>query len=398
MQILTTSLLLLLMIIVTGCAFLDRRRRRAAALPCPVSVIVPCFNDGETVGDTLRSVFASWPEQLLEVVVIDDASTDDSSRRILDVARAFPIRVVSNTVNTGKSESLNRAVRAARHDLVLCLDADTLLTEEALRDMINRLVHDTRVGAVSCPYKPVNRGFLPAMQAIEYSMMRLGQGAGNLFSALALWGGCLMTRRAAFDEAGGFSRHAITEDVDLAFKLNRAGWRVEQSFVFVCTHVPTTWRVWLRQKMRWTSGGFQCVFAYPGVLLRNPVQMTFICTYAVLAMLCLYGAASEDSLFSIGRSLAGLWMHDVPFGALLDFMRLTHGADLVIRLVAGLGLNLVSLVYVIPTISRMREALRLALVLPFSMAYLPLYILVSMLGLGFWFTTLRRTPEGARAW
>ncbi len=398
MNLLAPILFMTLMVTVLACATLDRRRKRSPAGMVPVSVIVPCFNDGATVEATLRSVFASWPEHLLEVMAINDCSRDDSLAGIERVAREHAVRVIDNKVNMGKAESLNRAVAAARHELVLCLDADTLLTAEAMKDMLARLAHDRRVGAVSCPYKPVNRGFLPAMQAIEYSMLRLGQGAGNVTSTLALWGGCLMVRRAAFAEAGGFSLNAITEDVDLAFKLNRAGWKVEQSFVFVPTHVPAVWRVWVRQKMRWTAGGFQCVFKYPKVWLRNPLQMLFISSYTVLTVSGLYGIAADTSLFSIGQYVADLVARDIPLDAVWRITSIYYGQVLAVKLLTSVGFSLFSLVYVLPTISGIRNWMRIALVVPFSVGYFPLYLLVSLLGFTFWFFRLRRVSHGERAW
>ncbi len=398
MHIVTTGLLLILMMTMTVCVWFDRRRKRVPSPLSPVSILVPCYNDEATVGATLRSIFASWPETLLDVTVIDDASTDASLARIREVAAVHPLAVVCNPVNQGKSVSLNRAVLGARHERVLCLDADTLLTRPALQDMITRLTHDPRIGAVSCPYKPANRGFLPAMQAIEYSMLRLGQGAGNVTSALALWGGCLMVRRDAFDAVDGFSLHAITEDVDMAFKLNRAGWRVEQSFVFVSTHVPADWKSWFRQKMRWTSGGFQCVFSYPGVWLRNPLQVMFITVYAAMAMLCVLAPANENSLFQVGQDITALCRLNLPLERVWDLTWLQHGTGLMVGLLASLVLSIMSLVYVIPTISRLQDWIRIVLVLPFSLGYFPLYVLVSMLGFLFWFITLRRKPVTARAW
>lgn len=398
MHIITSSLLAFVMLTMSLCAWYDRRRKRATATPRAITVIVPCYNDAETVGATLRSIFAAWPTRLLDVVAINDTSRDESLARIREVADRHPITIIDNQSNLGKSESLNRAIAAARNDLILCLDADTLLTAKALQDMLDRIAHDPCIGAVSCPYSPINRGFLPAMQAIEYSMLRLTQGAGNVTSALALWGGCLMLRRGAFNAVGGFSHHAITEDVDLAFKLNRAGWRVEQSFVFVQTHVPTTWKTWLKQKTRWTSGGFQCTFAYPGVWLRNPLQVLFISVYAAMAMLCVFAPADDNSLLQIGRDIGGLIRLDIPLRMVMDLAMLQHGTDLLIGLLASFTLNLLSLIYVIPTISRLQDWLRLALVLPFSLGYFPLYVIVAAAGLFFWFTTLRRTPQGQRAW
>jgi poly-beta-1,6-N-acetyl-D-glucosamine synthase len=397
MNVFTSLLFLPLMMAVCACALWDRRKRRGRAEPMPITVIVPCYNDAATVADSLRSIFAAWPRDLLQVITFNDASTDDSMERIREVARECPVEIIDRASNVGKAQALNLASERARYEWILCLDADTLLHRDAVEDMLGRLAHDPRVGGVSCPYSPVNRGFLPAMQAIEYSMLRLGQGAGNVTSTLALWGGCLMVRRRAFQSVGGFSVNAITEDVDLAFKLSRAGWRVEQSFVFIRTHVPCQWSGWLRQKVRWTAGGFQCFFRYPEVWLRNPLQTLFILAYAALTVVGLAGIATDNSLLNIGEDIAGM-LGQMPLGRVWDAAWLAHGPAMLAGVASAIGFSLFSLVYVIPTISRANDLLRLLLVIPFSVGYYPLYLLASVLGFAFWFAALRRIDGTRRAW
>ncbi len=346
----------------------------------------------------MQSVFESWPEDLLQVIAVNDCSTDDSLSRIQAVAREHPLDIIDQPENTGKAKALNLAFERARHAHVLFLDADTLLNSKALEDMLSRMEHDSRVGGVSCPYSPINRGFLPSMQAIEYSMLRLGQGAGNVTSAMALWGGCLMVRRESFLSAGTFSVNAITEDVDLAFKLSLAGWRVEQSFVFIHTHVPEKLRTWMRQKVRWTAGGFQCIFAYPRVWLCNPLQMMFISAYTILTVTGIASImSSEHSLLNISEDVATM-AGSMPVGAVWDATLLSYGPILLTKCAAGIGFSLFSLMYVIPTISRSDSIARLLLFIPFSMGYFPIYLLVSLFGFTFWFVTLRQIGKKDRAW
>lgn len=398
MHPLPTMIFVLLVSTVLACVFCDRRKRRLPAFGRPLSVVIPCYNDANTVGDSIRSVFAAYPASLLDVIVVDDASTDDSAVRIRDAQRDFPIRVVGGKPNRGKVGVLNSTIPETRNELVLCLDADTMVSPEAVTDMLSRITNTESVGAVSCPYAPLNRGFLPAMQAIEYSMLRFGQGAGNVTSALALWGGCLMLKKAAWEAVGGFSPNAITEDVDLAFKLNRAGRKVEQSFVFVRSHVPDRWRPWFRQKLRWTAGGFQCVFRYPGVWARNPLQVLFVSSYVLLTACWIRGVAGDSSLLQIGRHVIPLWADGVPIGEVARLTDALYGSLLAAKLIGGLVFSSFSLIYVVPTISRVEDWVRIGLIVPFSMAYFPLYLAVSLVGLVFWFSSLRRLPTSERAW
>lgn len=378
---------------------LDRRRRRVLRGRPRLSVLIPCYNDGASVGDTIASVFASYDRDRLEVIVIDDSSSDDSASRLAELRRDYPFLLLTNATNRGKSPSLNAAARLASHELLLFLDADTQLNAAALGDLLARLESDPRLGAVSCPYRPANRGVLPKMQEIEYNMLLLTQGAHNLTSAMALWGGCLAARRAAFDQVGGFSPHAITEDVDLAFKLNRCGWRVEQSFVAVASIVPRSLRAWIRQKLRWTSGGIQCYVRHTPVWLRNPIQIFFVVCYSLLTL------TSIPTLFAdlrFGEHVVALFraLYDVyPLRVSLAHVYASYGTDMVKRVLQSGAFCLFSTIYVLPLVQRTRDVLKLLLVIPFSLAYFPAYILVSLIGIAIGLRSLKwLNPAAVKGW
>ena len=90
MSLFATIFYLVLMALVFACAAWDRRKHRVVPSQTALTIVVPCYNDGATVRDTVASVFDCWPRKQLEVVVIDDASTDDSALRInaLEIGRA----------------------------------------------------------------------------------------------------------------------------------------------------------------------------------------------------------------------------------------------------------------------------------------------------------------------
>lgn len=386
----------LLMILMLALSEIDRRHPRRLRQPRPISIVVPCYNDGESVTATVESVFRACPHDLVDLIVVNDCSTDDSLARIRGLAERFPIRVVDNERNKGKARSLNDVIPTALHELVLCLDADTLLNRPALADMVARMDADPRLGAVSSPYRPLNRGFLPTMQAIEYNMLLLTQGAHNVLSAMALWGGCLMVRKTAFLEAGGFFLNAITEDVDLAFRLNRIHWRVEQSFRPVRSLVPQTWRAWVRQKIRWTSGGMQCYIRHFRVWARNPIQIFFILSYSLLV------ASTLPLLFegiAIGESIALFWNEDLTFARNFINLNRAFGLD-VLRRLARAGLCcFFACIYIPPMIHRARDFWKMILALPYSLVYFPVYIVVSLFGTAKGIRSLIR-PKAAdtRAW
>ena len=357
---------------------IDRRHPRKLKKKRPVSIVIPCYNDAESVGNTIRSVFRTYHEDLIDLIVINDCSKDNSLETIQSFQKKYSFRIVDNKENKGKARSLNDTIPLARNDLVLCLDADTLINVPSLSDMIARMDADPRLGAVSCPYRPSNKGFLPILQAVEYSMLLLTQGAHNLTSAMALWGGCLMVRKTAFLDVGGFRLDAITEDVDLAFLLNRKKWRVEQSFRPVHSLVPQKIKAWVRQKLRWTSGGTQCYARHIRVWIRNPIQIFFILSYSVLI------ASTIPALFDrieIVSSVQGTWRGNISF--LANFLNLNSAFTKdVFRRLSSIALCYIpSFIYIIPMIHRPKDIWKFILVIPFSVLYFPAYIIVSFFGI-----------------
>src|SRR3989338_886250 len=102
--------------------------------PLPfVSIIVPAYNEGAHVAACVRSLLAlDYPRKRMEVIVVDDASADDTSAQ----ARALGVRVVRNARNKGKAASLNRGIAVARGSLIATVDADSVVARSILKRMI----------------------------------------------------------------------------------------------------------------------------------------------------------------------------------------------------------------------------------------------------------------------
>lgn len=399
MALIPFFVLLALMLFCVAAAWWEHRRPRRQAPSIPISVLIPCYNDGATLATTLDSVFASYDPALLDVLIGNDASTDDSADVIDALAANYPIRVVHHTINRGKSQTLNQLAALAHHDLLVFIDADTQLNAHAMTDMLTRLHHDPTVGAVSCAYQPTNSGWLPSLQSIDYSMIATVQGGYNIFSALALWGGCIAVRRTAFLEAEGFSDAAITEDVDLAHKLNRNGWRVQQSMIPVKSWVPESMQSWVRQKIRWTAGGFQCLWNHPSVWLKNPMHVVLMTLYAFLSINCLVvlvrNIITLGAVFDLLHTLSTFY----PWNALFPLIAHLASVFVVESVSLLLAFTLLNAVYVIPWMQRWRDLGKLILLPPFVMLYFPVYVVVSMMGLGHFVRHAQRLAlKEARAW
>jgi cellulose synthase/poly-beta-1,6-N-acetylglucosamine synthase-like glycosyltransferase len=398
MQWLSLLLLVALLGTVVVLCLIDRRKRRPAGGTPPVSFLIPCFNDGATIRTTVESIFRSYADGLFEILVADDCSTDDSARVLESLSHDPRVRLFRNEQNIGKARTLNNLVDQAHHDLIVFLDADTALSAKAMTDMLRRMNADSRMAAVSCPYQPMNRGLFACMQSIEYSMMTLVQGAYNVSSALAIWGGCFAVKKAAFNAAGRFTLSAITEDVDLAHKLGALGWRTEQSMVPVRSLVPDTLRGWMRQKIRWTAGAFQCMFRHPRVWMRNPLHVVLVFIYSIMSVLFMAGVIGQTRTVDRMVFTLDILNDFLPWNEALRTMLELYRPSISVGILPALSFSLISVVYVVPLISRLRDLLLVLLVVPFSLAYFPLYAIMSLVGFGYFGLVCRRLAQDARAW
>lgn len=102
-----------------------------------VSVLLPCFNEGAHVYDTIKSIIDSdYPPELVEIVAVDDCSADDSFAYLKKAEAKFPnVRAVRNEVNSGKHYSLSKALSYATGEIVICIDSDCIFAKDAISEM-----------------------------------------------------------------------------------------------------------------------------------------------------------------------------------------------------------------------------------------------------------------------
>lgn len=232
-----------------------------------VSVLVPAYDEAVGIEATVRSLVASDHTGPLEVVVVDDGSSDGTPELVealVEREGLTGVRVVRQA-NAGKAMALARGAREARHDLLVMLDGDTVFEPETVRWLVQPL-QDPRVGAVSGNTKVGNRhGLLGRWQHLEYVMgFNLDRRMLDLFGCIpTVPGASGAFRRAALDAAGGMSTDTLAEDTDITMAITRAGYRVVyEERARAWTEAPLTFRDLWRQRYRWAYGTLQCVWKH----------------------------------------------------------------------------------------------------------------------------------------
>ncbi|MDQ3949640.1 MAG: glycosyltransferase family 2 protein [Gemmatimonadota bacterium] len=229
----------------------------------PVTVLVPAHNEEAVIESALRSLLAlDYPAY--EVIVVDDGSTDGTAERVAALAGDFGrarIRVVSQP-NRGKASALNAGIALARSDYILCMDADSRLSRDALR-MAMRHFRDPRVGAVAGNVKVVNRDTMwTALQALEYieglNLARRAQGFLRVVNIVP--GPIGVFRREVLAGVGGYDTDTFAEDADLTLKILTAGWHVTyEDRAIAWTEAPERLHDLIKQRYRWTRGILQAL-------------------------------------------------------------------------------------------------------------------------------------------
>ena len=244
------------------------KRRRPPALDeetgALVSVLIPCFNEEKViVGSIARILDSGWKR--LEVIVLDDGSTDDTAAEVEKAYAGEPRVTLLRFPNGGKAAALNKGLAVAKGDAVVALDADTLFPP----DTIGRLVRwfaDPEVGAVAGNALVGNRlNLITRWQALEYvTAQNLERRALAALGAVTVVPGAVGAwRRSALETLGGFPGETLAEDQDLTIAVQRAGWRVEfDPSARAYTEAPDTLKGLLKQRFRWSFGTLQCIWKH----------------------------------------------------------------------------------------------------------------------------------------
>ncbi|HWD80989.1 MAG TPA: bifunctional polysaccharide deacetylase/glycosyltransferase family 2 protein, partial [Kribbella sp.] len=234
----------------------------------PVSVIVPAYNESAGIEAAIRSLVAS--DHPLEVIVVDDGSTDGTAD-LVESLRIPGVRVIRQA-NAGKPVALNTGLKAARFELIVMVDGDTVFEPDAVRKLIQPFAHPS-VGAVSGNAKVGNRGgLIGRWQHIEYVIgFNLDRRLFDLAECMPTVPGAVGAfRRTALERIGGLSDVTLAEDTDLTMALCRDGWRVvyEESAV-AWTEAPASMGALWRQRYRWCYGTLQAMWKHRGAMVQR---------------------------------------------------------------------------------------------------------------------------------
>lgn len=237
-----------------------------------VSILVPCYNEAENIRETVEILMKQkYPN--FEVIAINDGSKDNTLDILHELSAQFErLRVVNLASNQGKAMGLRTGALLANSEYLICIDGDALLAPEAVAWMVRHFINHSNIGAVTGNPRIRNRStLLGRIQVGEFSAIvgmikRAQRSYGRVFTVSGV---IAAFRKSALHDVGYWSNDMVTEDIDISWKLQLAGWSILFEPNALCwVLMPETLKGLWKQRVRWAQGGVEVLLRYFKAMFR----------------------------------------------------------------------------------------------------------------------------------
>ncbi len=286
------------------------RSKPDAGIEPHVAIVMPGFNEQEAIAASLTSLLElRYPPEKLELVAVNDGSTDATLAEMQRVADGAPgrVQVIDFPENRGKRAAMAAGIRATSAEVIVFVDSDSVVEPDALRKLVQPLA-DTRVGAVCGHANVLNvrDTWLTRMQAVRYFVaFRVVKAAESVFNAVTCCSGCFSAyRREAIMERLEWWEGQTFLGVESTFGDDRSltncvlrDWRVlyEKNAVSH-TIVPSTFRAFVKQQTRWKrSWTRESLMVSRFIWRKHPIAAVF--TYLSIVLPLIAPIAALHSIF-----------------------------------------------------------------------------------------------------
>lgn len=237
-----------------------------------VTIVVPCYNEEKTVIGTIESLLSlDYPKEKLSLLVVDDGSTDNTRKIVEERFSHNPQIQIFTKENGGKHTALNFAIEKADSELIGCLDADSFVDKDALRRMVPFFAREDVMAVTPSVkiWKP--KSILQHIQKVEYSWGVLLRRLLSALNALYVTPGPFsIFRTKVFKEIGGYRHAHHTEDMEMALRMQKNGYKIVNSHsAHVYTVGPEKLKGLYKQRVRWTYGFLNNVIDYKHMFLNK---------------------------------------------------------------------------------------------------------------------------------
>ena len=246
----------------------DSKRISLARFP-PVSILIPAYNEENTIALSLESVIKiEYPKDKLEIIVINDGSKDNTEKKINEFIKSnkeFNIKLI-NQKNLGKANALNNALKTAKGEFFACLDADSFVEPKTLKKMLKVYEEDSKKLAIVIPAMKVKspRTFIQKIQWTEYLVsLFIARLMSRMDCIYVAPGPFSLYRTDIIRKLGGFDTKNLTEDQEIAYRVQKNHYKIKQGYdSYVYTIAPRDLKELYKQRNRWLKGSFLNIVKY----------------------------------------------------------------------------------------------------------------------------------------
>lgn len=272
----------------------------------PVSVIVPCFNEGAHVIEIIEAMLnLNYPHY--DIIAVNDGSSDDTGKKLdMLAAKYAEVKVIHLTSNQGKATGLRVAAMLSGNEFLMCIDGDAILDKNCISWMMRHFNEGARVGAVTGNPRIRNRSsLLGKLQVGEFSsIIGLIKRAQRVYGRIFTVSGVVaMFRKSALHQAGYWSTNMITEDIDISWKLQTNHWDVRFEPNALCwILMPETLSGLFKQRIRWAQGGAEVLLKYFDIFsLWRKRRMWIIYIEMIVSLFWAYTISAIILLWALGK-------------------------------------------------------------------------------------------------
>ena len=266
-----------------------------------VSIAIPAYNEEKNITTTLRSlVNLNYPKNRLEIIVVNDGSTDNTKNvvsRFIAENKAYHVKLISKR-NEGKGAALNDGLRVAKGQFFICLDADSIVTEDALVKILPHFTDENI--AVVLPLLKVEKpkNIWQKMQWLEYIVNMFYKKLMSKLNCVHVSPGPFSVYRAAIlKKVHGFDEDNLTEDLEITLRLQSKNYKIVQLLdAEVFTLAPKTFKELYKQRNRWYKGSVINAFKYRHMMFNKKygdfgmIQMPTIIVSGMIAVILVSSA------------------------------------------------------------------------------------------------------------
>ncbi len=267
-----------------------------------VSIVLPMYNEEDAIEETLDSIYnLDYPKNKLQIICVNDGSTDNTLKIIRRLNKKYDFILIDQD-NSGKYMALNNALKKVNGEFFACFDADSFTDSNSLKAMIEEF--DEKDVASVMPimkvYNPQN--LLQRVQWLEYVINIFYKYIMGKIDCIHVTPGPFSVYRTEYvKKLGGFKKAHLTEDLEMALRLQDNNYKLKQSLdAVVYTKSPKRLKAFVSQRTRWYQGTFFNIKDYKHFLFNRRFEefgFFHIPLVAVTGFLSLLGVLTVIYLF-----------------------------------------------------------------------------------------------------